>query len=270
MKRNTLGLGKLVRRIFALALTALMGFQLLPGTARADETDSMWKTLDNTQQTVSAGKAVSNTYILEVSSGSRLGGGPADNVQYFIISYTASDGQSRTVVLVPGEDAVSQGFKIAAAQGNREDRRKTVERVFGYSTEALGDKRALSSLETDQYLFTTPASIRSIDKIQVFGMRNEQHGDWACQGMRLYRVDTLYGLEMYGWYSDKGYIDFDGSLIARVEMAPGGVIFKWISIPLSSPAAWCSASTSQTWRGRASSPWPAPMMPRGAKPGSAT
>ena len=235
MKRMKGGRAALVRRIAALALILLLGLQQLPGHALAAEGDGTktsavtWKTLDDTRKPVSAGKAVENTYILEVSSGTRQGGGTADNVLYFIIHYTTDKQEQRTLVLVPGEDAISKGFNAASAQGNRDARRQEVYDVFGYNTAELNTKKGLGSVATDQFMFTTVDAVERFDKIQIFGRRDEEHGNWSCQGMRIYRVDTLYGLEMYGWYSDTGFIDFAGALVCDVVMPLGGSTFKWTS-----------------------------------------
>ena len=235
MKRMKGGWAALLRRIAALSLVLLLGLQLLPGHALAAEGDGTktsavtWKTMDNTQKAVSAGKAVTNTYILEVSSGTRQGGGTAENVLYFIIHYTTDKNEQRTLVLVPGEDAISKGFDAAAAQGNRNARRQEVYDVFGYNTAELNTKKGLGSVATDQFMFTTVDKVERFDKIQIFGKRNEEHGNWSCQGMHIYRVDTLFGLEMYGWYSDTGFIDFAGALVCDVVMPLGGATFKWTS-----------------------------------------
>ena len=230
MRKNTGRRLGFLRRICAFALILMLSLQLLPGLALAaddEESSSDWKTLDNTGKALSSGKSMTNTYIFEVSCGTRQGGGTADNVLYFIISYTSKDKQKLTAVLAPHQDALSDGFAEAEAQGNRNQRRADVKKNFGYSTVELGQKEALGSLATDQYMFTTPDAIDSIDQIQVFGRRDEDHGNWSCQGMRIYRADTLYGLEMVGWYSDQGYIDFDGVLICEVGMPAGGIIFRW-------------------------------------------
>ena len=215
------------RRIAAFVLIALLCLQQLPGRARADNESTAWKTIDGTLNPVSSGRSRTNTYILEVSSGTRQGGGTADNVLYFIIHYTTISGDQRSVILSPADDAVSAGFTAAAAVGDRDARRATVKTVFGYETAPLSWKKALGSVETDQFMFTTADTVSTIDKIQIFGKRNEQHGNWSCQGMRIYRVDTLYGLDMYGWYSDTGFIDFEGAVITDVTMPAGGVTFRW-------------------------------------------
>ena len=185
---------------------------------------------------VSAGTKVNNTYILEVSTGTVKEDGAADNVSYFVIYYT-SGGAQRSTVIFPGADGVQRGMDAAAAVASRNERRQLVEDIFGYSTAPLRDQKGLRSVKTDQFLFTTPTPITTIDRIQIFGrventMREDGTSfvtatDWACQGMRVYEVNTLYGQEMYGWYSDEGYIDFSGYIIADVDMSYGGGIFRW-------------------------------------------
>ncbi|MBR0312173.1 MAG: hypothetical protein IJQ98_07270, partial [Oscillospiraceae bacterium] len=101
-----------------------------------------------------------------------------------------------------------------------------MEATFGYQTTALDKRVALSSVQTDQMMFTTPAQVQSIDKVQIFGRKADGFSDWACQGMRFYRVDTIYGLEMYGWYSSAGYIDFSGEVIAEAALGGEGN-FRW-------------------------------------------
>ena len=220
------------RRVAAGILLLLLGLGLVPAGAEAagEEPESAplsWKTLQGAGP-ASAGRAVENTYILEVSSGTRQGGGVTDNVLFISVDYTTQDGFSRTAVILPGENEMGRGFDEAAAAGNRNERRREVQEIFGISTPELRDKASLGSMQTDQILFTTPQRIQSVDKIQIFGKQTKAASDWACQGMRICRVDTLYGLEMVGWFSDSGYIDYDGEVIARVVTDdPAGIVFKW-------------------------------------------
>lgn len=219
--------GRSVRALIALALSFALSIQLLPVSARAAEDAALsWKPFGRSGAPVSDGKEMTNTYILEVSNGSRLGGGAAENVLYFIVSYTTEDGVKRSEVLSPAEEGFKDGFAKAAAIGNRNDRRAAVETNFGYRIAEPDARKALTSVQTDQMLFETPAPIRSIDKVQIFGRKADGFSDWACQGMRFYRVDTIYGLELYGWYSDTGYIDFSGELIAEVLLGGEGN-FRW-------------------------------------------
>ena len=216
-----------VRRWVSLVLSLVLSLQLLPsGVRAADDAPLEWRSFGRVESPMTQGTAAQNTYIFEVSSGTRLGGGAAENVLYFIVGYTTTDGAKRSIVLSPSEDAISNGFAQASAVGSRSDRRATVEATFGYQTTALDKRVALSSVQTDQMMFTTPAQVQSIDKVQIFGRKADGFSDWACQGMRFYRVDTIYGLEMYGWYSSAGYIDFSGEVIAEAALGGEGN-FRW-------------------------------------------
>lgn len=188
----------------------------------------------------SNGVNMTNTYLLEVSTGNVRNNGSVENVKYFVIYYTTGTGantKTRSAVIFPGKDGMSKSMDAASQVANRNSRRNRVEEVFGYTTPALRDRDGLGSLHTDQFLFTTPEPIETVDRIQIFGELEKQTAEngqfvnaastWACQGMRIARVDKLYGLEMYGWYSDDGYIDYKGEIIADVVMNEGGGIFHW-------------------------------------------
>ncbi len=224
---RTVTANRRVRGWIALVLSLVLSVQLLPVSAlAADDAPLDWRTFGRAESPMTQGTAAQNTYIFEVSSGTRLGGGAAENVLYFIIGYTTTDGAKRSMVLSPSEDAIKNGFAQASAVGNRDSRRASVETTFGYQVPALDERTALSSVQTDQMMFTTPAPVESIDKVQIYGRKADGFSDWACQGMRFYRVDTIYGLEMYGWYSNTGYIDFSGEIIAEVAMGGEGN-FRW-------------------------------------------
>ena len=253
------------RRLLALLLCLSVALSLLPtvfaaeteadppgtseapvGTAPDYEPDPAPSVL--TSRTVTAedaspitgGSAVENTYMMEVCTGSVRGGGTADNVKYFVIYYTSGTGENavrRSAVIFPGKDALKKSMTMASAVGNRNDRRAKVESSFGYTTDSLENRKGLGALHMDQMIFTTPEPITTVDRIQVFGRLEEYVGadgkkvsvasTWACQSMHISRVDQINGLEMYGWYSNDGYIDYKGQVIAEVVMADGGGIFHW-------------------------------------------
>ena len=221
------------RKAVAALLAFVLSCQILPAVTFADEDDGSsttsadlaWKTLAGKNDNVGSGRAVGNTYILEVTSGTRSGGGAAENVLYFAIVYT-SRGNTFTEFIVPPEDAVSRGYNLARGAGYRSARDQLVKDLFGYTND-LEARPALGSVETSQLMFTTQYPIEDIQRIQVFGKRTNAASDWVCQGMRVHSVETLYGLDMYGWYSDYGYIDFEGSVIAEVEMTSGAGYFRW-------------------------------------------
>ena len=96
----------------AVALLALLSLFSEPLPAAGDDTpaDSAWRTMGSAGA-VSQGEAVENTYILEISSGTRNGGGAADNVLFFSVFYTSEEGFSHTAIVMPGEDALKKGFE---------------------------------------------------------------------------------------------------------------------------------------------------------------
>ena len=254
-RRRVLGLLQCKgRRLLALVLCLTICLGVLPTAALRAMADDDTSPADSTtpastersvsvsssdEKTAGDGVDMTNTYILEVSNGTVRGGGTADNVKYFVIYYTTGTGRAartRSAVIFPGKDGMRKGMETAHRWGNRDDRRERVGVFFGYTT-TLEDRKGLGSVHTDQYLFTTPDKIETIDRIQIFGRVEETTGSdgkpkiastsWACQGMRIHRVDHLYGLDMYGWFSDDGYIDYRGEIIADVVMSGGGGIFHW-------------------------------------------
>ena len=100
MRKNMSGRSGILRRVCAFAIVLILSLQLLPGLSlAAGDEGSSWKTLDDSEKQASSGKAVENTYIFEVSCGTRRGGDSADNVLYFIISYKTVDNQKRTLAV---------------------------------------------------------------------------------------------------------------------------------------------------------------------------
>ena len=101
-RRIELACRTLGRRLVALVLCLGLCLSLLPLTVlRAEASDTtpaatgtehMVRSSDETP--VTGGTPMTNTYMLEVSTGSVRGGGTADNVKYFVIYYTTGTGES--------------------------------------------------------------------------------------------------------------------------------------------------------------------------------
>ena len=227
------GFGQLKKRLIASVLSAVLAVTMLPVSVFADDetgtpaaSAQSWDILGG-QAAVSEGRTQNATYILEVSTGTNTGGTTADNVMYFAVHYTDENNKKRTEIIMPGIDAIERGYEVAAQAGSRTRRIRSVQTLLGYTIPALDTNKAMGSVQTDQFLFTAPAKVKHFDKIQIFGKKTNTRSDWVCQGIRIFSVDTLYGLDMYGWYSDKGYIDFAGKVAAEVGMNNGGGIFRW-------------------------------------------
>ena len=225
--------GQLKKRLIAAALSAVLAVSAVPASVFADDDNNSnaaaggtWDIV-NGQAPLSTGKAQTAAYILEVSTGTNLNASVADNVMYFAVHYTDVNGKKRSEIIMPGIDAIERGYEIASAAGSRTRRIRNVQTLLGTTIPDLKTNTAMGSVQTDQFLFTAPAAVQHFDKIQIFGKKTNSRSDWVCQGMRIFKVDTLYGLDMYGWYSDKGYIDFAGKVTAEVGMNAGGGIFRW-------------------------------------------
>ncbi len=220
-------MGRAGRRLCAVIMAALIAASLLPAGAFASEGSGGVTVTTGSESAVSSGRDVTNTYILETSTGTVKGGNSASNVLYFAIYYTTQTAQ-RVAVVFPSNDDLAHGYQKANSVANRSSRLGAVRSAFGYDVDLM-DAKGLRSVTTDQFLFETPEPIVDIQRIQVFGQKSSAGSDWACQGMRVYRVDKLYGFDMYGWYSSRGYIDFKGQLIAEAMMLNGAGVFYWDS-----------------------------------------
>ena len=228
-KRRFSGRGRMLRRLTSVLLVLAMLFQLLPGSAKKAEaaSASTEKELGKFSKVGSGTNAGSNTYILEISSGTKSGGGAAENVLYFAVYYTTTDGMKRTAILCPTVDALTNSLTEAKNAGSRSSRESLVKDTFGYRNQSFTERKALGSAQTDQLIFKSQGTVRSFDKIQVFGKKTASESTWTCQGMRIHKVNTLYGLDMAGWFSNSYFIDFAGEVVAEAVIQDGGGIFRW-------------------------------------------
>ncbi len=200
------------------------------GSGSSSESVS-WKAFGtgNSGKAVTEGQTVSHLYMMEISTGIVNNDKLDENILFFNIHYTTTDGRKGQKVIVPGEDGITNGIETAATVGMRTARDRMVTETFGLmKTPSFMTPKALQSVSTDQYLFEIPDDeIASLDKFQIFGTKNDNGSTWPCQALRIYKVDKLYGLDNYGWYSNTPYIDFEGEMIGEFGMVPGGGNFKW-------------------------------------------
>ena len=195
--------GRLLRPVTALLLCLVMLTGMIPWSFASDAAAA------------SPGKPVTNTYLFEASTGIETG--TEDKIEFFIIHYIDTNNLERTQLLCPYEDSMKEGFETALTasdwQKNRDDYIKS---NFGYTPCSLTEWDAFQPLKTDQYLFTTPVAIKSVNQIQIF---TAGAGSWNCQGMRVFRVDTLGGLYRYNDAARDRFIDFDGALISEARFS---------------------------------------------------
>ena len=172
------------------------------------------------------GNTVSNTYLFETTTG--IATGTEDKIEFFIIHYTDANGQEHSKLLFPYEDSMQEGLEIARSASTWQTQRdEYIKTNYGYTAEDLTSWQTMRQFKTDQYLFTTPVGIKTVDQIQIF---TSGAGSWNCQGMRIFRVDTLGGLYRYNDASSDKFIDFDGVIISEVKFSnPSAKTIGWDS-----------------------------------------
>ncbi|MBP3204208.1 MAG: hypothetical protein J6M66_02150 [Lachnospiraceae bacterium] len=159
------------------------------------------------------GTKVSMAYILETTTGINDG----SEIEFFEIRYTDTDNVKRRQLIFPNEDSLMLGRQRVIQYGSDKDIADTMNAELKYAAnnawDKTGDGSGLRQYHTDQFYFTTKKAIKSVERIDAF-MGGK--GTWTCQGLRLFRVDEVYGLRMAGVWSETWYIDFAGELIAEV------------------------------------------------------
>ena len=203
---NNKRFGIRLKRIICVLLSLVLTAGLLPAGF-----------CDGVSNVVKAeGAVVTNGYILETTTGINSGAA----VEFFEISYTDVNNNRRKQLLFPNEDSLMLGRLEAAKYGSDNDIENIVDYWMGYASEkdcyGVGDDTGLRQYHTDQYYFTTPEAVKTIDKIDAFmGVA----GNWTCQGLRIFKVDEIFGLRMAGVWSESWYIDFSGDLIAELKFS---------------------------------------------------
>ena len=162
------------------------------------------------------GVSVNNAYILEVATGVSDG----KMIEFLEIRYTGTDNKKHKQFLFPNEDSLSNGLKDVKTIASDLNISDVMDSTFGYAKsnsaypwDAYGQGSGLKSNSIDQYYFTTPVPIKSVQRIEGF---MGDKGTWTCLRMQLYKVNKLGGIRMAGVWSDTWYVDFEGDLIAEL------------------------------------------------------
>ena len=97
------------------------------------------------------------TYILEMTTG--VTSGTEDQIDFFIVNYTVEGDSEVNSAFVFKSDAITKKSEIIAEE-------RSVERSYGRSSPQ--NEELFRRYATDQYLFTTPREIGTVDSIQIF------------------------------------------------------------------------------------------------------
>ena len=149
---------------------------------------------------------VTNTYALTLSTGAT--GTKLSNFQYIAVHYMDTSGIERTHYLLP--DAAEERSK-AILNGEMPDKkiRKTMADMIGY-TIMYEDQGLFDAYSTSTLYFQPDYTVESITGVDFLTKTSDK---WSCEGLRVYRVDEIYGTRGYSYISGQTYQEFRGSLL---------------------------------------------------------
>ncbi|MBR1693213.1 MAG: hypothetical protein IJ711_10655, partial [Lachnospiraceae bacterium] len=168
-------------------------------------------------------KAEDNTYILDLTTGTKAG----DNISFFIISYK-SGGEDRSIYVFPKAGDFAEGMEelneysrkygVDAQAVNKEYMSYTdVENAAPVGSTATAP---MQSGTNNQVVFHTKEKIDQITNVEFFTRYNaaaKTSNEWTCQGLRIYEVDRVRGINMVGGFSKDYFANFTGTLLADVK-----------------------------------------------------
>ena len=229
-KRKGSARRRLWTRLLAVLLCVLTVLPVFAAVVTADDEEETHtapiKPPDPTKPAAS-GQDMQNTYVLAVSTGYCTG----EPILYFGVRYVDADGITRTAFVFPERNSLRAGYEKASKISKPDDRIRQTYNVTGYTPDCkyIPDK-AMGRNSYDTYLFEPHYEIKTVIGVDIF----MQHGDtsresmltpgekrkneWTCNGISVYKVDTLYGVDMAGWVSTSYFINFDGTLLAALDM----------------------------------------------------
>ncbi len=237
-KTESRGLFRGVHRLAALLLALTLSVSvLLPQSAQAATSSDLRGDLDD------------NTYALQVSTGTvSASGSLEDEILYFKITYTDTDGYVRSHRIFPGENALADSMDWAEAQGSET---KKVDNTVTNLKSKLGvtaarDTTAFQAYSTDTFFFQPLKAVKDIQSVEVFMCDTNSEvtsdstdpdrqtasgtktsgGSWHCQALRVYHVSAIRGMKTCGYLSGHQYADFDGTLLAQMTTSR---TFSWTS-----------------------------------------
>ncbi len=227
-----------VKRITAFLLTAvLLGGIMLPQQTEAslaygDLSDSL----------------TDNTYALQVSTGTvSASGSLTDEILYFKITYTDTDGYTRSHRIFPSEEALQNSVNWARTVGSESSKTNSsvLQLYLKLGVSAAVQATAFQAYATDTFFFQPLKQVKSIQSVEILmcdrqtevsGSTDDEPdrqtasgttssgGSWHCQALRVYQVSAVRGMKPYGYYTNKQYADFDGTLVAQMDKSR---TFSW-------------------------------------------
>ena len=212
--------GLYIKTINALEETKKKAEEEAKGKAEEEAKGKAQEAADNQKYGL---KAEDNTYILDLTTGTKAG----TNISFFIISYK-SHGEDRSIYVFPKAGDFAEGmeelneysrkFGVDAAAINKEYMSYTdVENAAPVGSSAVDP---MMSNTNNQVVFHTKEKIDQISNVEFFTSYDSQaktNNEWTCQGLRIYEVERIRGINMVGGFSKDYYANFTGTLLADVK-----------------------------------------------------
>lgn len=157
-------------------------------------------------QHAAAAKTPENTYALRFSTGAASM--DISQLQYIAVDYTDTTGTRRTEYLM-ADKVLAESDAIAAAAGTQNAIRSRIETAMGYEL-AYSNDNGFAEYTVKTLLFSPEYSVNTINGVQFL---TKDNGKWTCEGLRVYKVNQLYGYKGTSYVSADKYIDFGGTLV---------------------------------------------------------
>lgn len=157
------------------------------------------------------GETCTNTYLLRVSTGVNAG----TAVKYFAVRYVDTNNIARVEYVLPHGDARQKTLERGLQNSALRKRLNSVDDSIGYTLDLdeLKKADALRSNTDDEFLFTPHFTVKQINAVDVYQQCKSGVKGWTCNGLSVYQVTKLYGMDMMGYYSSNLFLDFEGKVL---------------------------------------------------------
>ena len=189
------GGASVLRRVLSLLLCLCLLLSEMTVLVSAAETDT--------------GVQKKNTYLMRVQTGVNSG----ESIEYLAIRYLDDAGKVRVHFLFPQDGSYTESCTEAVKAGGYRNKSDMVSRAAHYVSKGGNRTTGLARYSCDEYIFTPMYPFRELVSVDVYAHYTESARPWVCEGIELFRLDTLYGVGMSGYFSDDTYVDFSGKLL---------------------------------------------------------
>lgn len=176
-----------------------------------------------TVQKTSAATTPQNTYAIAFSTGASAM--ELSQLQYIAVDYTDTAGVKRTEYLT-ADKIPAKSNAIVEAAGTQNALRSRIQNAMGYDLSYNSDDR-FAEYTVKTILFSPEYTVSTVDGVQFL---TKKSGKWTCEGLRVYKVNQLYGRKGNSYVSADNYVNFSGTLLLTTES--GAKTLNWTEFQL--------------------------------------